>query len=137
MRTCSDRYLHRLEYIKKSFQRNLITPFTAEREDFTKLFSADDHVPTMPPSRPFFSPPSGEIDADQVIEEARPLAKLIGTVGVVALIPIAVQIFLVEFIAVVPLAGVIFTLAAQFIAAVGTGIVLIYIIVRANQLTTS
>lgn len=88
----------------------------------------------MSPSRPFFTSPSGDIDPSQVLEEARPLAKLIGAVGIVALIPIILQIIIVDILAVVPVFGVVFTLAAQFIAAVGTGIVLIYVIVRANQL---
>ena len=35
---------------------------------------------------------------------------------------------------IVPVLAALFTLAAQFLAAVGTGIVLMYVVVRANQL---
>lgn len=88
----------------------------------------------MSPSRPFFTSPAEELDTNQIVDEALPLAKLIGAVGAVALIPVLLQILLVEVLAVVPVFGVLFTLAAQFVVAVGTGIVLMYVVVRANQL---
>lgn len=88
----------------------------------------------MSPSRPFFTSPSGELDTEQIIDEAVPLAKLVGAVGVVALVPIFLQVLLVEILGIVPLLGALLTLAGQFVVAVGTGVVLMYVVVRANQL---
>jgi len=88
----------------------------------------------MSPSRPFFTAPSGDLDTGQIVDEALPLAKLVAAVGVVALVPVLLQVLLVEVLAVVPVFGVLFTFAAQFVLAVGTGIVLMYVVVRANQL---
>ena len=88
----------------------------------------------MPPSKPFFLPRSQRLDKEQIIEEAIPLAKLIGAVGVVALLPLLLQFVFVDLTAVVPFFGIVFTLATQFVLAVGTGIILLYLIVRANQL---
>ncbi|WP_211250822.1 hypothetical protein [Haladaptatus cibarius] len=85
-------------------------------------------------SRPFFTFSPDELDTAQILNEALPLAKLIGAVGVAALIPMLLQFFLIEVFGLVPVFGLLFTLATQFILAVGTGIVLIYVIVRANQL---
>ena len=89
----------------------------------------------MSPPRPFFTSPAGELDAAQILDEAAPLAKLVGAVGAVALVPVLLQFLLIEVTALIPVFGVLFTLAAQFIVAVGAGIVLMYIIVRANQLS--
>jgi len=88
----------------------------------------------MSSSRPFFTSPSGALDTSQVVDEAVPLAKLVAAVGVVALVPVFLQVLLVEMLGIVPVLAALFTLAAQFLAAVGTGIVLMYVVVRANQL---
>lgn len=88
----------------------------------------------MSPSRPFFEPPSGELDTEQIFDEALPLGKLIGAIGVIALIPVLLRILLLDLIGITPVIEVIFTLAVQFILAIGTGLVLIYVIMRSNQL---
>ncbi|MFQ3294201.1 MAG: hypothetical protein ACI8VE_001270 [Natrialbaceae archaeon] len=88
----------------------------------------------MSPSRPFFASPSGELNTEQLIDEALPLARLIGAIGVVALIPILLQFFLLEIIGLLPQLGILLSVAVQFILAVGTGIVLMYVIIRSNQL---
>lgn len=86
----------------------------------------------MSPSRPFFT--AGELDTEQLIDEALPLARLITAIGVVALIPILLQFLLLEIIGILPQLGVLLSLAVQFILAVGTGVVLMYVIIRSDQL---
>lgn len=88
----------------------------------------------MSPSRPFFAASSGELDTEQLIGEALPLARLIGSIGVVALIPLFLQFFVVEMIGIFPQLEILLSLAVQFILAVGTGIVLMYVIIRSHQL---
>lgn len=83
----------------------------------------------MSTTRPFFTSSSGELDTDRILYEAIPLAKLIGAVGLVALVPLFLQVVLEE-----TALGVLLTLAAQFVLAVGAGIVLVYVVVRANQI---
>ena len=85
----------------------------------------------MPPSAPFVDRGTGTIDATQILVEAIPLAKLIGLFVAIALIPFTL-VFLLDSNA---LAGVVFSLVGQFILAVGTGIVLMYTISRAIQLS--
>jgi hypothetical protein len=88
----------------------------------------------MSPSRPFFASHSGELDTAQLLREAIPLARLIGAVGLVALIPLALQFFLVELLGILPQLRILLSLAAQFVLAVGTGLVLMYVIVRSNRI---
>lgn len=88
----------------------------------------------MSPSRPFFESPSGEIDTSQIVYEAVPLAKLVGVVAVVALVPLVLQFVLIELIGMFPVVGFLLSLAVQFVLAVGSGIVLTYVIVRALHL---
>lgn len=75
----------------------------------------------------FIEHSTGTLDTDKIITESIPLTKLIGLVGVVALIPFAVASTFRVFEG-------IFILLTQFILAVGSGIVLLYIITRAIQL---
>lgn len=84
----------------------------------------------MAPSTPFVNRGTGTIDATQILAEAIPLAKLIGLFVAIALIPFAMVFLLGGH----SLPGVIFALAGQFILAVGSGIVLMYVISRAIQL---
>lgn len=91
----------------------------------------------MSPSRPFFVASSGELDTDQILEEALPLGKLIGAIAVVALLPALLQFLLLDFVGIAPAVGFVLTLAVQFILAIGTGLVLMYIIIRANQLLSA
>ncbi|MEE6209390.1 hypothetical protein U3A55_04335 [Salarchaeum sp. III] len=89
----------------------------------------------MAPSKPFFTP-DGELDTPQVLAEAVPLAKLVVAVGATAAIPFLLQYLLVELVAVTPLFIVPLSLVTQFVLAVGTAFVLLYVVVRANQLAT-
>jgi hypothetical protein len=63
--------------------------------------------------------------------EAIPLAKLIGVFVAIALVPFA-MVFLLGGRST---AGMLFALAGQFVLAVGSGIVLMYVISRAIQLS--
>lgn len=81
----------------------------------------------MSKSPPFFDRSSSSLDTEQISREAIPFAKLIGLVAVVALIPFGIAVS----------AGIfprLFTILAQFVLAVGSGVVLLYIITRAIQL---
>jgi hypothetical protein len=82
-----------------------------------------------PPSAPFIEP-SGTLDTDQIWTEAVPLAGLIGLFVGLALVPF-LGVFLfggtTGF-------GFVFVLATQFVLAVGTGVVLIYVVARGIQL---
>ncbi len=88
----------------------------------------------MSPSRPFFEPDSSELDTVQIIKEAVPLTKLIGAVILIALVPLLFRVVFSGLLGLTTGLGFLYMLASQFIIAVGSGIVLIYIIVRANQI---
>ena len=81
---------------------------------------------------PFVDQETGRIDRTQVLTEAIPLAELIGLVVAIALIPFAFVVLLGGHSGF----SVILTLVTQFILAVGSGIVLIYCITRAIQITS-
>lgn len=83
----------------------------------------------MAPTPPFVDG-SGALDTTQIRTEAYPIAGLIALFGGLALVPLGV-IFLVGGGSPI---GFLFTLLAQFILAIGAGIVLMYIIARAIQL---
>ncbi|WP_227133443.1 hypothetical protein [Halorubellus salinus] len=85
----------------------------------------------MPSDTPFVDPRTNEIDALQVLREAIPLAKLVALVAATALVPF---LFVVLFGAGSTL-GTVFLVAAQFVLAVGTGLVLMYVVARARELT--
>lgn len=84
----------------------------------------------MPASTPFINS-DGTLDTTQILQEAIPLAKLIGLIIGVALVPL-VPVFLLGGRSAT---GLLFMIVAQFILAVGTGIVLMYVIARAAALT--
>jgi len=88
----------------------------------------------MSPSRPFFDPDTGEFDTVQLIEEALPLTRLIGAIVLVALIPILFRVIFQGLLGLTIGLGFLYMLVSQFILAVGTGLILIYVIVRANQI---
>ncbi|MHB9285661.1 hypothetical protein ACKVMT_01310 [Halobacteriales archaeon Cl-PHB] len=88
----------------------------------------------MPPARPFFEASSGALDVEQLVAEAYPLAKLIGLVAIVALVPVLLQLLLVDFVGVTPALHLVLGLATQFVLAVGAGLVLLYVVSRAQQL---
>ncbi|WP_340101105.1 hypothetical protein [Salinibaculum salinum] len=85
----------------------------------------------MSPTGPFIDPETGELDTDQILTEAYPLIGLIVLFAGLALIPF---LFVVLF-ARNSLIGSLFTVVAQGILAVGTGIVLMYVIARGIQLS--
>jgi len=84
----------------------------------------------MPSDTPFVDPRTNELDTTQVLQEAIPLAKLVAAVAAAALLPF---LFVVFFGAGSTL-GTAFVFAAQFVLAVGTGIVLMYVVARARIL---
>ncbi len=88
----------------------------------------------MSPSRPFFDPDTGELDTVQLIEEAIPLTRLIGAIVLVALVPLLFRVIFQGLLGLTSALGFLYILASQFILAVGTGLVLTYVIVRANQM---
>ena len=86
----------------------------------------------MSSSRLFFASPSGELDTGRILYEALPLAKLVGVVGLVA--PVLLRVLLADILGLGSAFGLVLTLATQFVLAVGTGIVLLYVVVRANRI---
>lgn len=84
----------------------------------------------MSPTGPFIDSETGGLDTNQIVAEAYPLVGLILLFAGLALIPFIFVILLFgnSFI------GFLFTLLTQLILAIGTGIILIYIIARAIQL---
>ena len=69
------------------------------------------------------------MDTRRIIAEAIPLAKLVGLVAAVALIPL-----LPLLLGIRSGVGLVFTLVGQFVLAVGSGIVLMYVVARGVQL---
>jgi len=88
----------------------------------------------MSTARPFFASSSGELDTDRILYEAIPLAKLVAAVGLVALVPVFLRVLLADLLGLGSALGLLLTVATQFVLAVGTGIVLMYVVVRAIQL---
>lgn len=84
----------------------------------------------MPPSPPFVDRETGTVDTDQILAEAVPIAKLIGLFAAIALVPLIIVVLLAGN----SLFGMILAVVAQFILAVGAGIVLLYTISRGIQL---
>lgn len=84
----------------------------------------------MASTAPFIDPESGGLDLEQIKTEAYPLVGLIALVAGVALIPFVFTTLLARL---TPIA-MLLTVLTQFVLAVGTGIVLLYVIARAIQL---
>jgi hypothetical protein len=83
----------------------------------------------MPPAPPFIDPETGSLDTDRLAYETIPLAKLIAAVGAIALVPLGIAFLLGETVV-----AALFALAGQFVLAVGTALVLLYVVVRGLQL---
>ncbi|MFW5934233.1 MAG: hypothetical protein ACOCQL_00105 [Halolamina sp.] len=82
------------------------------------------------PSPPFVDRESGELDLDQIRAELFPLAALVVLFGAAA-----VLVFLLGLlVGGSPAFAGLFTILSQFVLALGTGIVLIYVIARGIQL---
>lgn len=79
---------------------------------------------------PFIDHEKGSLDTDQIRAEAFPLAGLVALVAGVALIPYVFVLLFAGNSAI----GILFTVIAQLVLAVGTGIVLMYVIARGIQL---
>lgn len=84
----------------------------------------------MSPQIPFVDLETRALDPDQIKTEAYPLAGLVMLFGGLALVP---------FVLALPFGGrsalgVFFTIVSQFVLAIGTGIVLMYVIARGIQL---
>lgn len=79
----------------------------------------------MQPRPPFVDPDTGDIDPERVFKEAKPLGELIGLFALVAFVP---------FLGSVALELYLFNLLTQFVLAVGTCLVVLYVLVRSFQL---
>ena len=79
---------------------------------------------------PFIDPDSGELDLEQIRAEVFPLAGLILLFGGLALL----LFLLALLVARSSVLGGFLVIVTQFILAVGTGIVLMYVIARGIQL---
>jgi hypothetical protein len=88
----------------------------------------------MAPSTPFVDPDTGRIDTDQLLAEALPVAKLVAIVVAVALVPFLVGTLLNVGLGLTPPVGALFVFLAQFVLAVGTGVVLLYVVARGTAL---
>jgi hypothetical protein len=84
----------------------------------------------MTPSTPFIDSENGGLDIDQIAGEAVPIAYLIGLFVAVALIPFA----LVFLFAGNSTLGLLLTLLAQFVLAVGAAVTLLYVVARGTEL---
>jgi hypothetical protein len=80
------------------------------------------------PAPPFVDPESRELDTGQIIDEALPLAALVLLFGGLSLLPFLLGVMLAGS------GGFLFTILAQFVLAVGAGVVLIYAVARGTQL---
>ncbi|NHN46808.1 hypothetical protein G9464_04250 [Halostella sp. JP-L12] len=84
----------------------------------------------MPSTPLFIDPTTGELDFDRLAYEAIPIAKLIALAGGVALVPLGIAALLGRSV----FAGL-FAVAGQFVLAVGSALVLLYVVRRAIQLS--
>lgn len=84
----------------------------------------------MSKSPPFIDPASGELNFDQIRAEAYPLTGLVALFAGLAFVPF----FLVILFAGSSTLGMVLTLFSQLVIAIGTGIVLMYVIARGIQL---
>lgn len=86
----------------------------------------------MTSAPPFVDPTTGELETDQILQEAVPLGKLIGVFVIISLVPFGLAFLFTRFP--FPLRAVL-TVFGQFILAIGAAIVLMYIIARGMQLS--
>lgn len=77
----------------------------------------------------FVNEDAGGLDVDEIISEAVPIATLIGAFVAVALVPFALAFLLGP-----GSIGLVFWIIGWFMLAVGTAVVLLYVITRALQL---
>lgn len=79
--------------------------------------------------QPLFVDDTGGLDLEQVVSEAVPIAYLIGTFATAALVP-----FLLGLLLGPGGIAIVFSILAQFVLAVGSAVVLLYVVSRALQL---
>jgi len=89
----------------------------------------------MSPSPPFVDMDTGTFDFEQIWQEAYPILGLVLLFGVLGLLPFYVGASFTVSYGPASLIGSVLTWLGQLILAVGSGIVLMYIIVRAIQLS--
>jgi hypothetical protein len=87
----------------------------------------------MPAERPFIVSGSATLDTDRIIRESIPVAKLIAAFGAVALVPFAIGVLLGGPHGI----GLLFVLLAQFTLAVGSAVVLMFVVARGVTLAGS
>lgn len=80
--------------------------------------------------KPFIDPQTGALDVEEIRREAYPLVGLIALFGALGLVPFA---FLIAGFGGSVL-GPLLTLLTQFILALGTAIILMYVVARGIQL---
>jgi hypothetical protein len=83
------------------------------------------------PSDPFFTS-DGTVDTGAVLSEAIPLARLVGLFAAVSLLPFVAGIAAFDANSLV---GSAFVAVGQLVLAVGAGVVLLHVIVRARHLS--
>ena len=86
-------------------------------------------------STPFVDVETGAFDFEQIWREAYPIVGLVLLFGVLGLIPLYLATAVSEPYGVTSLLGSVLTWLGQLIFAVGSAIVLMYVIVRAIQLS--
>ncbi|WP_193570607.1 hypothetical protein [Halorubellus sp. JP-L1] len=85
----------------------------------------------MPSETPFVDRRDDTLDTDQILLEAVRLAKLVGLFVAIAVVPFVFALLLGP-----SGIGFVFGVVGQFVLAVGTGIVLMYVIARAIAIAT-
>lgn len=88
----------------------------------------------MAASTPFVDIETGTFDFEQIWREAYPLVGLVLLFGILGLIPLYLATAISEPYGLASLLGSVLTWLGQLIFAVGSGIVLMYVVVRAIQL---
>lgn len=92
--------------------------------------AAGPERPPMSSTPPFIDAETGELDFGQLRREAFPIAGLVALFGGLALLPFVLGLVLAGGSAL----GVLLTVLAQFVLAVGAGVVLVYAVARGVQL---
>lgn len=82
----------------------------------------------------FFEESDGTLDTDRLLYEAVPLAQLVAVVAAVALVPVFLQMVVVEALGLTPWLHGLLGFASQFVLAVGAGLVLLYVVVRGTRI---
>ena len=93
------------------------------------MIPAPRNVCIMSDGPPFIDPDDATLDTAQIRREVYPLAGLVALFGALALVPFVLALFADGS----PL-STLFTIVAQFVLAIGTGLVLIYVVARGIQL---